>query len=139
VANSADSVTQVSDLTDVWKSLDENNPIVLDRSEIDDRNIKFMANVTFRDINSGKPQPAIATLQQFVDVTKGIVKIFEDRFFKQASIRGGGAMLQSMPPTQMPPEPVPPTEDDVLRRMLNTPPQAHAPRPKKKTVKKPAK
>jgi len=35
----------------------------------------------------------------------------------------------------------PPNEDDVLRRLLNTPHQPHAPKPKpkKKTAKKPAK
>jgi hypothetical protein len=38
-------------------------------------------------------------------------------------------------------EPQQPSEDDVLRRLLNTPHQPHAPKqkPKKKTAKKPAK
>jgi len=32
-----------------------------------------------------------------------------------------------------------PNEEDVLRRLLATPPQPHIPKPKKKTAKSPAK
>jgi hypothetical protein len=71
-----------ANLAGTWKSLDEDNPIVLDCSEIDERNIQLLADVTFRNINAVQPQPVVATLQQFVDLTRGIVKIFEDRFFK---------------------------------------------------------
>jgi hypothetical protein len=39
-------------------------------------------NVTFRDIKTSTPWGLVDTLQKFVDLTRSIVGIFENRFFK---------------------------------------------------------
>lgn len=45
-------------------------------------NMDLQFNVAFRDIETPHPWGMVDALQKFVDLTRGIVTIFEDRFFK---------------------------------------------------------
>jgi hypothetical protein len=67
-----------------WQSLHE-EPAVLFTTPLGTKvkgKSQIEIAVVFGDIETAQPYEVFGTLQQLIDLTRGIVKIFEDRFFK---------------------------------------------------------
>jgi hypothetical protein len=66
-----------------WFPMNEDHALyTVGRGSKGHADIKIYLNISFSEIETIEFEPIATTLQQFCDLTRGIVKIFKDRFFK---------------------------------------------------------